>query len=112
MDVDAIRKATSEAEKETYRREGRCFNCGKQGHLSHNCLTKTPRIAVTATNPVLTSTVTPTVPPTVAPAMTPLVPPETMAMKIWKMAEFSMKLNVEEQEMLAEELKKLGVDFQ
>jgi hypothetical protein len=34
MDVDVIRKAMTEAEKETYRREGRCYNCGKQGHLS------------------------------------------------------------------------------
>ena len=107
MDVDAVRKATSEADKETYRKEGRCFNCGKQGHLSRNCPTKTPRIAtaVTTTPPPVTSTSV--VPPPVA-----VAPPETMAMKIRKMAEFSMKLNVEEQEMLAEELKKLGADFQ
>ena len=58
-----------------------------------------------------------TAPPTplaTPPEMTtpPHTPPKTMAMKIQKMAEFSMKLNIEEQEMLAEELKKLGADFQ
>jgi hypothetical protein len=34
----AIRKAAvTDAEKEKYKAEGRCFKCGKQGHLSRNC---------------------------------------------------------------------------
>ena len=106
MDVDAIWKAATEAEKEMYWKEGRCFNCGKQGHLSRNCPTKTLRIAVTTATATSTPAVVPTTP------TVPQVPQETMAAKICKMAEFSMKLNAEEQEMLAEELKKLGVDFQ
>ena len=69
---------------------------------------KMPRIATTVAVPATAPVATPAV---VLP-VTPPMPPETMAMKIRKMAEFSMKLNVEEQEMLAEELKKLGADFQ
>ena len=66
-----------------------------------------PRIAVATTTPVITPILTPIATPT-----TTVPPPETMATKIQKMAELSMKLNATEQEMLAEELKKLGVDFQ
>jgi len=45
MDVDAIRKVTTEAEKEKYRAEGRCFACGRQGHISRLCPDKKPRVA-------------------------------------------------------------------
>ena len=37
-----VRKATSEAEKQKYRSEGRCFECSKQGHLARNCPDKKP----------------------------------------------------------------------
>jgi hypothetical protein len=37
MKVDAVRGATSDAEKEQYRKEGRCFECSRQGHLARNC---------------------------------------------------------------------------
>jgi len=33
-------KATSDREKEEYRKTGRCFECGKQGHLARICPTK------------------------------------------------------------------------
>ena len=41
MDTSAaMRKATSEKEKEEYRKTGRCFECGKQGHLARACPSK------------------------------------------------------------------------
>src|SRR6266403_708611 len=33
---------TTEVEKEKYRAEGRCFTCGRQGHISCFCLDKKP----------------------------------------------------------------------
>src|SRR5258708_39481283 len=37
MDVDAIRKAMTEAEKQKHRQEGQCFECSLQGHIAQNC---------------------------------------------------------------------------
>ena len=36
------RSSTTKEDPETQRREGRCFTCNKQGHLSKNCPNKTP----------------------------------------------------------------------
>ena len=42
MDTSAsLSKAVTEADKERYKREGRCFFCGVQGHVSRSCLKKT-----------------------------------------------------------------------
>jgi hypothetical protein len=42
MDTSAVaRKAITEAEKQKCRQEGRCFECGKQGHLVRACPSKT-----------------------------------------------------------------------
>jgi hypothetical protein len=42
MDTSAAtRKAVTEAEKQKCRQEGRCFECGKQGHLARACPSKT-----------------------------------------------------------------------
>jgi hypothetical protein len=51
MDTSAVaRKAITEAEKQKCRQEGRCFECGKQGHLARACPSKTraPRPPSTA----------------------------------------------------------------
>jgi len=44
MDTSAaMRKANTNKEKEEYHKTGRCFECGKQGHLTHVCPTKQNR---------------------------------------------------------------------
>jgi len=44
MDMSAAaRKASTDHDKEEYRKTGRCFECGKQGHLARNCPTKKNR---------------------------------------------------------------------
>ena len=42
MDTSAsLSKAVTKADKEQYKKEGWCFFCGAQGHVSHSCLKKT-----------------------------------------------------------------------
>ena len=42
MDMSAsLSKAVTEANKERYKREGRCFFCRAQGHVSRSCSKKT-----------------------------------------------------------------------
>jgi hypothetical protein len=42
MDTSAsLSKAVTEADKEQYKREGRCFFCRVQGHVSRSCSKKT-----------------------------------------------------------------------
>ena len=101
MDVDVIRRATTDADKERYKAEGRCFACGNQGHLSRNCPNKKPRLAAATIAPVAPQV---TIPPN--------PPADDLRTRIRKMAEFSMSLKEEEQAMLAEEMKRLGADFQ
>ena len=42
--IATIRKASSEKEKEEYRKSGHCFACGKQDHIARNCPNKRPRV--------------------------------------------------------------------
>ena len=50
MDTSAvIRKATNDKEREEYQKTGRCFECGKQGHLVHDCPNKKTRAHTTRT---------------------------------------------------------------
>jgi len=57
MDTSAAaRKAITKADKEKYRKEGCCFKCDKQGHITrncpskktHTCAVKTPEASETA----------------------------------------------------------------
>jgi len=41
----AVRKANTNKEKEEYRKTGRCFECGKQGHLARVCPSKKNRLS-------------------------------------------------------------------
>jgi len=50
MDTSAvICKATNDKEREEYRKTGRCFECGKQGHLVHDCPNKKTHACTTRT---------------------------------------------------------------
>jgi len=50
MDTSAvICKATNDKEREEYWKTGRCFECGKQGHLVRNCPNKKTRACTTHT---------------------------------------------------------------
>jgi len=50
MDTSAvIRKATNDKEREEYWKTGWCFECGKQGHLVHDCPNKKTRACTTHT---------------------------------------------------------------
>jgi len=50
MDTSAvIRKATNNKEREEYQKTGRCFECGKQGHLVCDCPNKKTRAHTTRT---------------------------------------------------------------
>ena len=67
MDTSAsLSKAVTEADKERYKREGRCFFCGAQGHVSRSCSKKTAttpktnpaKIAITAEETTTATNVT------------------------------------------------------
>ena len=67
MDTSAsLSKAVTEADKERYKREGRCFFCGAQGHVSRSCSKKTAtnqkpapaKIAAVTEEPTTTTNVT------------------------------------------------------
>jgi len=50
MDTSAIiHKATNDKEREEYWKTGQCFECGKQGHLVHDCPNKKTRAWTTRT---------------------------------------------------------------
>jgi hypothetical protein len=51
----SLLKATIKADKEQYKKEGRCFFCEVQGHISHGCLKKPSTFKV---NPAKLATAT------------------------------------------------------
>ena len=63
MDMStSLSKAVMEADKERYKKEGRCFFCGAQGHVSRSCSKKTtaPQKAPPAKIVTVTEDTTPT----------------------------------------------------
>jgi hypothetical protein len=67
MDTSAVvHKAMTEAEKEKCKREGRCFECGKQGHLTRNCPDQKPCAWAATTEESNTTTIAITKSPTPA----------------------------------------------
>ncbi len=104
MDINAIWKATTKDEKQKYQTEGHCYNCSKQGHLSHNCPDHKPQIATTTNDSTFWITVA-----------SATSTPDNKTFDdayIRKMARDAQKLNAAQQNLLAEEMKKLGADFQ
>ena len=62
MDTSAsLSKAVTEADKERYKQEGRCFFCGAQGHVSRSCSKKAspPQKSIPAKIATVTEEVTP-----------------------------------------------------
>jgi|SRR6266404_7092953 len=103
MDVDAICKATMDVEKEKYRSEGRCYNCGQQGHLSCDCPNRKPRITAAVS--------TPAAPPAIT--SMPVKPPkEDEDTMLQRMAKAAIGLSSTQQEKLATFMCEKGVDFQ
>jgi hypothetical protein len=48
MDTSAtVRKAVTEADKQKYRQEGRCFRCSRIGHIARACPNKPAKAAAT-----------------------------------------------------------------
>jgi hypothetical protein len=67
MDTSVVvHKAMTEAEKEKCKREGRCFECGKQGHLAWNCPDQKPCAWAATTEESDTTTIATTKSPTPA----------------------------------------------
>jgi len=115
MDVDSIRKATTEEAKIAHRKEGRCFECSKQGHMARDCPNKPKR---------------PTKPPSIKfisqleadsddeEAPTAEIeevesrPASPQQYSIPDLAARTAKFSVEDREKWVDEMKKLGVDFQ
>ena len=62
----SLSKAVTKADKERYKKEGRCFFCGAQGHVSRSCSKKTNappkappvKLAITTEDTASTSNVT------------------------------------------------------
>ncbi|KAH9057613.1 hypothetical protein EDB87DRAFT_1630364 [Lactarius vividus] len=85
-------KATTEEERQRYRLEGRCFTCGRQGHINRNCPNQKPSTNAT-------------------PTLTPQTPNDVSGDFIRKMAEFSARMTQEQQDLLARELVLRGANF-
>jgi hypothetical protein len=63
MDVDATTipfQKLTDADREKYRKEGRCFRCREKGHMARNCPKNDKAIIKTADVPTPTTPVTPT----------------------------------------------------
>ena len=99
----SLSKAVTEADKERYKKEGQCFFCGAQGHVSRSCLKKTatPQKHTPAKIAIVTEEPTPTL---VAMSQTTAFTPENVLNylkdlptdKYQQMAEAWGKMTIEE----------------
>src|SRR6266404_5194707 len=113
MDVDVIRKVTTEVDKEKYRTKGHCFNCRKQGHISHLCPDKKPRIATAASD----TTGTTNQGSAVSRPMNTAVSNEQVKREdekdtVTKVAKLAVGFNAKQQDELATKMAELRADFQ
>ena len=89
MDMSAVvRKATSDKEKEEYRKTGRCFECGKQGHLARGCPNKVSKARATSDSASVTSDAT----------------SQISSITGASLAELALQLSEEEQEAFAKKM--------
>ena len=103
MDTSAsLSKVVTEANKERYKREGRCFFCGAQGHVSRSCLKKT---AIPQKNPLAKIA-------TVAEEATPVtsVPSQTMTLSQESVLNYLKDLPTDEYQQMAEAWGKLTME--
>ena len=103
MDTSAsLSKAVTEADKERYKQEGRCFFCGAQGHVSRSCSkkTNTPQ----KTPPAKIATVTEDSTPT------PSVTSQTMTFTQENVLNYLRDLPTDEYQQMAEAWGKLTME--
>ena len=95
MDTSAsLSKAVTEADKERYKKEGRCFFCGAQGHISRSCLKKATAVPK---NPLAKITAT-----IEEPIATPSVQSQTMTFTQENVLNYLKDLPTEEYQQMAE----------
>ena len=103
MDTSAsLSKAVTEADKERYKKEGRCFFCGAQGHVSRSCSKKT----ATPSKPTPAKIATVTEDVTVAPSVTG----QTTTLTQESVLNFLRDLPTDEYQQMAEAWGKLTTD--
>ena len=103
MDTSAsLSKAVTEADKERYKKEGRCFFCGAQGHISRSCSKKTA--TPSKTTPAKIATVTEDAP------TTPDVTNQTTVLTQENVLNFLRDLPTDEYQQMAEAWGKLTTD--
>ena len=103
MDTSAsLSKAVTEADKERYKREERCFFCRVQGHVSRSCSKKTtvPQKAPPAKIATMTEDITP------APSMTS----QTTALTQESILNYLKDLPTDEYQQMAEAWGKLTTE--
>jgi hypothetical protein len=103
MDTSAsLLKAVTEADKERYKKEGRCFFCGAQGHVSRSCSKKTnaPSKPTLAKLAIMTEDNTPT----------PSITSQTTALMQENVLNFLRDLPTDEYQQMAEAWGKLTTE--
>jgi hypothetical protein len=109
MDTSAaVRKATTEKEKQEHRDKGKCFKCSRQGHIACNCPNRqTPVKAKVATDVTTSSSASVASDP---PDYTSNAGDAEMTSGN-TLADFALKLSVEEREMFVRKMMSEGEDM-